>query len=111
MHTELEWSGSPCPLDPDNFWIDDETGERVCARTGCRFPPTLRRALCVDGSEFPFDPEDGPDYSYNESNYVGDGQYPPFVVFDIGAQENIALNLPTRNAAEKIMSLIAYSKV
>lgn len=21
-----EWSGSPCPDDPDNFWIDDETG-------------------------------------------------------------------------------------
>lgn len=23
-----EWSGSPCPDDPDNFWIDDATGER-----------------------------------------------------------------------------------
>jgi hypothetical protein len=26
-----EWSGSPCPDDPDNFWIDDKTGERVPA--------------------------------------------------------------------------------
>lgn len=26
-----EWSGSPCPIDPDNFWIDDVTGERVPA--------------------------------------------------------------------------------
>lgn len=26
-----EWTGSPCPLDPDNFWIDDATGERVPA--------------------------------------------------------------------------------
>lgn len=27
-----EWSGSPCPVDPDNYWIDDATGERVAAR-------------------------------------------------------------------------------
>jgi hypothetical protein len=26
-----EWSGSPCPLDPDNFWINDATGERIPA--------------------------------------------------------------------------------
>lgn len=26
-----EWSGSPCPADPDNFWIDDKTGERIPA--------------------------------------------------------------------------------
>lgn len=32
----IEWSGSPCPADPDNFWIDDETGERVNAATGER---------------------------------------------------------------------------
>jgi hypothetical protein len=25
---EGEWSGSPDPADPDNFWIDDRTGER-----------------------------------------------------------------------------------
>jgi hypothetical protein len=31
-----EWSGSPDPTDPDNFWIDDETGERVNAETGER---------------------------------------------------------------------------
>lgn len=32
----IEWSGSPCELDPDNFWLDDDTGERVCAETGER---------------------------------------------------------------------------
>lgn len=37
--TAAEWSGSPCPADPDNFWIDDATGERVDARTGKRSPP------------------------------------------------------------------------
>lgn len=26
-----EWSGSQCPVDPDNFWIDDATGERIPA--------------------------------------------------------------------------------
>lgn len=31
-----EWSGTPDPNDPDNFWIDDETGERVNAHTGER---------------------------------------------------------------------------
>lgn len=30
------WFGSPDPVDPDNFWIDDETGERVNAHTGER---------------------------------------------------------------------------
>lgn len=30
-HTPSEWSGSPCPVDPDNFWICDATGERVHA--------------------------------------------------------------------------------
>ena len=31
-----EWSGSPDPSDPDNFWIDDTTKERVNAKTGER---------------------------------------------------------------------------
>jgi hypothetical protein len=31
-----EWSGSPDPADPDNFWLDDATGERICALTGER---------------------------------------------------------------------------
>lgn len=26
-----EWSGSPDPVDPDNYWIDDKTGERIRA--------------------------------------------------------------------------------
>lgn len=26
-----EWTGTPCPDDPDNYWIDEETGERVLA--------------------------------------------------------------------------------
>lgn len=35
LHDDLEhggfWSGHPCPEDPDNFWIDDETGECIPA--------------------------------------------------------------------------------
>jgi hypothetical protein len=34
---EYGWSGYPDPADPDNYWIDDVTGERVCANTGQRF--------------------------------------------------------------------------
>lgn len=26
-----EWSGHPDPNDPDNYWIDDRTGERIRA--------------------------------------------------------------------------------
>jgi hypothetical protein len=34
-----EWSGFPDPTDPDNFWIDDVTGERVNASSGERSSP------------------------------------------------------------------------
>ena len=37
------WSGSPCPIDPENFWIDDDTGERVNTKTGERTAGTTRR--------------------------------------------------------------------
>jgi hypothetical protein len=30
------WSGYPDPRDPDNYWIDDETGERRKAPNGER---------------------------------------------------------------------------
>lgn len=42
LHAEVTnstyWSGSPDPDDPANFWIDDDTGERVCAVCGHREP-------------------------------------------------------------------------
>lgn len=50
---DRDWSGSPCPLDPDNFWMDDDTGERVDASTGERRPYTedeLRRIAELDAS-------------------------------------------------------------
>lgn len=31
-----KWSGTPYPVDPDNFWVDDVTGELVNAKTGER---------------------------------------------------------------------------
>lgn len=55
--SDWAWTGHPDPSDPDNFWIDDKTGERVNARTSERTPPprkldpelnwefALRRAL------------------------------------------------------------------
>jgi hypothetical protein len=39
MNEQTEWSGSPDPNDPDNYWIDDKTGERVNAKTGERTKP------------------------------------------------------------------------
>lgn len=41
MSKKKFWSGYPDPDDPDNFWIDDETGERVDAYTGERSGPLL----------------------------------------------------------------------
>lgn len=38
VRDDSDWSGSPDPSDPDNFWIDDKTGERVNAQTGERAP-------------------------------------------------------------------------
>ena len=38
---EREWSGSPDPRNPDNYWIDDATGERVNAYTGERTAPKV----------------------------------------------------------------------
>lgn len=35
-YSTSEWSGQPDPDDPDNYWIDDKTGERVNAHTGSR---------------------------------------------------------------------------
>ncbi len=34
--TTPEWTGSPCPNESDNLWIDDETGKLVNAYTGER---------------------------------------------------------------------------
>lgn len=50
------------------------------------------RNLVVDGAMRPDDP-DGPEFQ-------GDGQYPPFVVFDVDNQQNLPGHYPTREAAE-----------
>lgn len=42
-----EWSGSPCPIDPDNYWIDDKTGERVSATTGKRTRPSKNKTISL----------------------------------------------------------------
>jgi uncharacterized protein YxjI len=31
-----QWSGAPWQGDPDNYWVDDETGELVRASDGSR---------------------------------------------------------------------------
>lgn len=47
--------------------------------------------LCVDGHEF----------ANAESNLAGDGQFPPFRVFDVEAQDYLPGTFPTRIAAEE----------
>lgn len=40
-----KWSGTPYPADPDNFWVDDFTGELVNTSTGERsLMPTEQQA-------------------------------------------------------------------
>lgn len=46
----------------------------------------------VDGREFPNE----------ESNYMADGRYPPFVVFDVDKQENLPGEYGTRDEAEQV---------
>lgn len=41
-----------------------------------------------------------------EAPLQGDGEFPPFYVFDAGLQESIAGPLPTRNAAEKLLAML-----
>lgn len=40
-----EWSGSPAPEAPDEWWVDDETGEYVSAETGERMTADAARLL------------------------------------------------------------------
>jgi len=54
------------------------------------------RNLCVDGHEFAND----------DSDWIGDGQFPPFAVFDIDAQENLQPFYATRAQAEQAMTRI-----
>lgn len=51
---------------------------------------------CVDGRE-----SDDPD-----APYAGDGQFPPFVIFDIQAQDNLPGTYATREAAEAALATI-----
>jgi len=43
--TPPEWQGTPWALAPDKFWIDDNTGELICATTGTHYPPAVKDAF------------------------------------------------------------------
>lgn len=49
----------------------------------------------VDGHEFPNE----------ESNFLGDGEYPPFVIFDVDRQENLPGEYGTRTEADQAAAL------
>ena len=40
-----EWSGSPAPEAPDEWWVDDVTGEYVSAETGERMSADEARSI------------------------------------------------------------------
>jgi len=40
-----DYEASPCVLDPDNYWVDDETGERIYALNGERTPAVVYGVL------------------------------------------------------------------
>ena len=64
-----------------------------------RNPKPETRNLCVDGHE----------YDDTESNWAGDGQFPPFAVFDIDAQKNLLPFYQTRKQAEEAMASLIES--
>lgn len=45
---------------------------------------------------------DGHTYKNEESDLAGDGQFAPFYVFDIAAQDYLPGTFPTRNQAQAI---------
>lgn len=49
---------------------------------------------------------DGHDTEDEDSPFQGNGQYPPFVVFDIVAQDNLPGTYRTRNEAEVVVDLL-----
>lgn len=63
-------------------------------------PKTTIR-YCVDGLEF-----NDPD-----APYAGDGQFPPFVIFDIAEQENLPGHYQTRQEAEEALDKLKRDKL
>ena len=51
------------------------------------------KRYCVDGHEF----------ENHDSELLGDGQFPPFYIFDIQEQDNLPGSYPTRKEAEAVM--------
>lgn len=49
---------------------------------------------------------DGSSSLDEDAPYQGDGQFPPFAVFDVDDQDNVVCQLPTRNSAEKLASML-----
>ena len=74
------------PWAPTNGAMNMNSNNAMKTNTG--------RHLCVDGHEF----------RDIESNWAGDGQFAPFAVFDIDAQENLLPYYATRKEAEVAMA-------
>jgi hypothetical protein len=73
-----EWNGSPDPADPDNFWIDDATGERVNATTGERIKPMnmkyvfkIAKTIVVEVEALSLEAAQSKAYEYDEQGADG----------------------------------------
>lgn len=103
-------SNGACPFYPgtrsEAEWIDGfcKAQEEAATASQAAEAQTTVETLqaedryAVDGAVYP-DDENGP-------LFEGDGQYPPFVIFDIQAQENLPDRYPTREEAEKALALM-----
>ena len=49
-HENHEWSGSLDPVEPDLYWVDDDTDERVNAKTGERTGKKWRTGQDINSS-------------------------------------------------------------
>lgn len=83
----------------NTLWVLSEDGLRgfvARALDALGEGQTLKRRLCVDGLT----------HADPQSSWAGDGQFPPFAIFDIDMQENLQPYYATRAQAEMAMARI-----
>lgn len=72
--------------------------------------PATSKFYVIDGHEFPLDPaqmENG-DWRTADGVLMGDGQFPPFGIFDVEAQDYILPFYQTRAEAEAALLVLQH---
>jgi hypothetical protein len=70
MAKHNEWSGSPWALAPDDFWVDDVTGQLVRASDGARLPEGFTLEIDTDGDWVLCPPDDVTIFSAPGEGYL-----------------------------------------